>query len=228
MPGYGIDQDSRVQIRQELTPGETILWAGRPSLRPVFIRNEQPEVLLVGYFAGIFGLLWEGLAIWHFVSFPTELGSIAMVVSGLFFAVVSQYYAWGRFVSATRKKKRTYYAVTNRRVIAVEKGSKRKVAAAEIGSIQTLLKEKRLGDIGTLRFAPRPELNARTLAEMFSYEHGLERMEAWHPMSLRKGPVFVDIERVESVYQLVSAIQTRSTEEAVTDMLRKRGINTQG
>lgn len=55
------------------------------------------------------------------------------------FVLVGQYYIWGRFIYALWKKRRTYYAVTNRRVLVVQNTVKRHVATAFLDSLPTLI-----------------------------------------------------------------------------------------
>jgi hypothetical protein len=138
-----------------------------------------------------------------------------MILSGVPFVVMGQYLIWGRFLYAAWKKEKIYYAVTNRRVIVVQKFRERQAASAEIDSLPTLLKEKHTGEVGTIRFIPAPALYARTWSEMFM----LDRWEVWDPLSIKRGPVFEDLEDVDSVYQLISALREKTTEAEVARML---------
>jgi len=60
---------------------------------------------------------------------------------GLPFVVTGQYLIWGRFLHATWFKKRTHYAVANRRVIVVQNAWQRKVASCYLDSPPALTKE---------------------------------------------------------------------------------------
>jgi hypothetical protein len=115
---------------------------------------------------------------------------------------------WGRFLYAAWKKKGTYYAVTNLRVIVVQDFREHQVASAEIGALATLLEEKYSDEVGTIRFVAPPALLARTWSEMIA----LDKWEIWDPLSIKRGPVFEDVEDVDSVYQLISALRAKTTE----------------
>src|SRR5436190_4038120 len=79
------------------------------------------------------------------------------ILWGIPFVLIRQYLLWGRFLHAAWKKRRTHYAVTNRRVIVVQNGSKRRMASAYLDTLPTLIKESGRGGIGILRFAqPAP------------------------------------------------------------------------
>lgn len=211
---------------------ERKFWAGRPSARIIFHRRDAQLVP--------FSLLWGGFAI--FCESLSVLGitgrldshivlKMPPVVMALFcfpFVLIGQYFIWGRFVYAARKKKQTYYAVTNQRVIAVQTCSKRQVATTPIGAVAALIKERRPDGFGTLRFTPAPglfEANCRgNWLDVFrDPDHeARRRWVVWDPLWIGEGPALVDIENVDSVCQLISALQAREVEARVSALLSER------
>jgi len=164
---------------------------------------------------GGFTMAWETVVIWSQLSTPNHTGgSVFMILLGIPFVIMGQYLIWGRFLYDARKKRSTYYAVTNQRVIVVQNCRKRQVASADIDSLPVVTKELRLGDAGTLRFGPAPILFASTWSEMMA-----DKWEVWDAMSLKSGPVFVDIEDVDLVHQLIAALRTRTSEARVSEIL---------
>jgi hypothetical protein len=226
-----IDEDSLKEIQPELRVGETVLWAGRPDTSRIFHRNEDESLFWFSLLWGGFATFFEGVVIWSLVSTPSNRTLpwfwLALYI-GLFFAVTGQYLIWGRFVHGARKKKRTYYAVTNRRVIAVQNCRGRKVASKEIDLLPVLVRQTRSSETGTLRFAPPLDPWRRDWSGMFSLERRIQRQELWDPVPIRQGPVLVDIEDVDSVYQLISSLRTSKSEAAVADLLRSRGADQHG
>jgi len=212
-----VDQDSLSAIQPELTPGETVLWAARPRAGVIFHGNEHdPQVLFSLLWAG-FAIISEIGAIWSFDS--THLGrSVLAILWCIPILVIGQYFVWGRFLYAAWKKKRAYYAVTDRRVIVVQDFRGHQVASTEIGALTTLLKEKYSDEVGTIRFIPPPALFARTWSEMIT----LDKWEIWDPLSIKRGPVFEDVEDVDAVYQLIAALRDNTTEVEVARILRDR------
>jgi hypothetical protein len=193
MPEF--NQNSLAAIQPDLMPNESILWAGQPSGRVIFHRE---DMLLIP-----FSLLWGGFAIfWEagVTGFVTPQKSNApwfFVFWGIPFVLVGQYLIWGRFLYAAWLKARTHYAVTNRRVIVVQNGWSRKFAATYIESLPTLVKEGGTTGIGILRFAPAPRL--------WSTGSGKNRgWGAWNGMTVGEIPTFMDIPDVDYVYRLVS------------------------
>jgi hypothetical protein len=214
-----VDQDSLKAIQPELKNGEAVLWAARPRAGVVFHGNEYEPQVLFSLLAGGFTILWETLAIWSLWSMPSHIGrSVLMILFGIPLLVDGQYRMWGRFLYAAWKKKKTYYAVTDRRVIVVQDFRGHQVASAEISALQILLKEKYSDEVGTIRFVAPPALFARTWSEMIT----LDKWEAWDPLSIKRGPVFEDVEDVDSVFQLISALRAKSNEAEVIRLLDDR------
>ena len=109
-----------------------------------------------------FSLLWGGFAIFWEAGVAGLWGTGAKagtsstfgMIWGIPFVVMGQYIIWGRFVYAAWKKRRTYYGVTNRRVIVVQRCTGRKMVSAYIDTLPTVIKEDGGGTAGTSRFAP--------------------------------------------------------------------------
>jgi len=194
-------------IQPELTSGESILWAGQPSTRVIFHKEDLfliPFSLLWGGFA----IFWEGAVAGYWGSSGTRSGHpwAFGMIWGIPFVVIGQYVIWGRFLYAAWKKKRTHYAVTNRRVIVVQDGWKRQMASTYIDTLPTLIKEGGSIGIGTLRFA-QPD-------SMWSGRRG---WGAWDGMAVGNVPTFWDIEDVDSIYRMVSDLREKTrTAKATT------------
>ena len=78
------------------------------------------------------------------------------LLGGVPFIVIGQYMIWGRFLYTVWKKKRTHYAVTDRRVIVVQNGWQRKMAVAYLDRLPAVTKESGADGIGVLRFSAAP------------------------------------------------------------------------
>ena len=194
-----MSSDSLNAVQPELTSGESILWAGQPNSRVVF---HKEDALLVP-----FSLLWGGFAIFWELGVMGYWGSGSRagnpwffgMLWGIPFVLVGQYLIWGRFFYAAWKKRRTHYAVTNRRVVVVQNGWKRQMASAYIDSLPTLIKESRSSGLGTLRFA-----------QADSIWSGRRGWGAWDGMAVGNIPTFVDVEDVDYVYRLVSDLREKA------------------
>jgi len=187
-----IDQPSYAAVQPELTPGETVLWAGQPNPSILFHKEDTfliPFSLLWGGFAIFWELGVSGFGPWGHSGKQWIFG----MMWGIPFVVVGQYFIWGRFLVMAWKKRRTYYAVTNRRVIVVQNGFTRKVASAFIDTLPVLIKENARRGMGSLLFAqPLP---------VWSRNRG---WGVWDSMSIGDAPEFRDIDGVDDVYRLIS------------------------
>src|ERR1041385_6344562 len=108
----------------ELQPQESVEWSGQPNPSVIFHPEDWgmiPFSLLWGGFA-IFWLLGAS-GLWTWVSNKTA-GDKAFgwfgVIWGTPFVLFGQYMIWGRFVYKCWEKRRTYYALTNRRALIVQ------------------------------------------------------------------------------------------------------------
>ena len=191
-----INQESLAAIQPDLLSGESILWAGHPNTRVIF---HKADVFMIP-----FSLLWGGLAIFSEANVSGYRGSgqgpwlFGMLV-GAAAVLIGQYLIWGRFIYAAWKKKRTHYAVTNRRVIVVQNGWRRQMTSAYIDTLPTLTVEGGSHGLGTLRFAQAEPIWS-----------GRQGWGAWDGMSIGNVPTFVDVEDVQSVYRLVSELREKA------------------
>jgi hypothetical protein len=187
-----IDQTAFQAIRPELLDGESVLWASQPDKSVVF---HQEDAMLIP-----FSLLWGGFAIfWEggvLGLFGFEHGKQS---PGLFVL-------WGIpfvFLVTAWKKSRTYYAVTDRRALVVQRGWKYRTASCYLNASESLTMEAGRGPSGTLRFGARPDI--------FSRNRG---WGAWDVMNVESTPVFLDIQEIREVHRLVADLRDRARKTA--------------
>jgi hypothetical protein len=110
---------------------------------------------------------------------------------------VGQYFIWGRFLRDAWLKRRTYYAVTNRRVTAIQEGRTRKTTVNFLEHVPSI--EREGNSNGTLWFGPKlPIIGSRRIAK-----RSVSRFDL--------GPItaFADIADVDDVYRLVMDVQAK-------------------
>jgi hypothetical protein len=192
-----MDQASIVAVQPELVSGESIVWTGQPKTGVIFHKEDA--------FLVPFSLLWGGFAVFWEAGVSGLWGSGSKgawsfgILWGIPFVLIGQYLIWGRFFYAAWLKRRTHYAVTNRRVIVVQNGWKRQMASAYIDALPTITKQGGSNGIGTLSFAQAQPMWSNNRA-----------WGAWNALSVGGVPTFVDIEEVDSVYRLVSDLRERA------------------
>lgn len=99
------------RFRDEMEPGERIIWSGQP---------QQGLMLRPGdAFTIPFSLLWGGFA--FFWEFNVVAGGAPFIfmIWGIPFVLIGIYMILGRFFVDSAQRRRTYYALTNQRVIII-------------------------------------------------------------------------------------------------------------
>jgi len=130
-------------IRQRLEPQERVLWWGQPRRG---IRFRQIDLFLVP-----FSLMWGGFAIfWEFLA-VSKNGPAFFALFGIPFVVIGLYLIAGRFVFDAWRRARTYYAVTQRRILILSRASLKSVELRNLSEMN--LRESRDGS-GSLTFGP--------------------------------------------------------------------------
>jgi hypothetical protein len=95
-----------------LVAGEKVLWIGRPDLAKRFRKSDR--------FAIPFSLMWGGFTVlWEAAAIAGGAGFFALW--GVPFIGVGLYMIVGRFFYRARVKRRTWFAVTNKRVLKLER-----------------------------------------------------------------------------------------------------------
>jgi len=195
-----LNQESWSALQPALNSGESVVWSGQPNARIVFHKEDVfliPFSLLWGGFA----IFWEAGVLGAFWTGSHSHAPFFFALWGIPFVVIGQYLIWGRFCYAAWLKKRTYYAVTNRRVITVQNSWKPHMASAYIDALPTLIKEGSSEGAGTLRFS-----QGRAVRNGFSQSG----WGPWNSVSVGDSPAFIDIDNIDSVYQLVSDLREKS------------------
>ena len=116
------------------------------------------------------------------------------MIWGTPFVLVGQYFIWGRFAYSRWEKKRTYYALTNRRALIVKNGlSGRRASSAYFENMTVVDKWVRQDGIGSISFG------------------GTVRGEwSWGRNNPPRPPTFDDIDDVDSVYQIAARLREQA------------------
>ena len=107
----GSDLDT---VERHLSSGERIEWVGRPDPAKHFTRG---DVFLVP-----FSIMWGGFSIFWEASVIAGGAGPFFAAWGIPFVVIGLYFIFGRFIYKARRKRRTIYAVTSRRVMTIVRG----------------------------------------------------------------------------------------------------------
>ena len=181
-------------FQDELQQGERILWSGQPETSAIFTSAD--------FYLVPFSILWGGFAIfWEAMVIntigKTTCGRNAGVGGALFgipFVFMGLYFIFGRFIWKNYKKRRTYYAVTDKRVIVLTMLMNKNIQADFIDRIPTINLSTRPDGIGTITFGNTPGVSGM---------YGNTGMDFFGSFYGQGAPVFYDIKDAEQVYRMV-------------------------
>jgi len=181
-----------MEVERELVGGERLLWTGRPDPTRHF---DRADLFLVP-----FSLMWGGFTIFWEIAVIRNGWGFGMVW-GIPFVAIGLYVIAGRFFVKARKKRRTYYAVTDRRVLSVERGGSTR--AAFLSLIPTLNASIRSDGSGSVTFG-----NSSWLYGSYA-NSGLDFLaRGYGPEAVG----FYDIPDARSVVELVNDLRGRVVE----------------
>jgi hypothetical protein len=103
--------DELEQIQPAIEPGESIVWSGRPDPSVIFTAADG---LLLPY-----GVFFTGFYIFWLTGVLNTKAPALFVLFGSAFLLIGLYYLVGRFIVKWWLKRRTAYAITNRRAIVI-------------------------------------------------------------------------------------------------------------
>lgn len=136
--------ESESQIKNELGASEQLLWHGRP--KPG-LRLRVSDIILIP-----FSLMWGGFAIfWEFTVF-TSGAPFFFMLFGIPFVVLGIYLIIGRFFVDAKQRSRTWYGLTNERVIIVSGVLSKSVKSLNIDTLSDVTLTEKAGGEGSIAF----------------------------------------------------------------------------
>jgi hypothetical protein len=136
----------------QIDRGERLLWTGQPRTG---IRLRGQDALLIP-----FSLLWGGFAIfWEYMAWtraskaPGPVG-VVFPLFGLPFVAVGLYIIFGRFLVDAGNRARTYYGVTNERIIILSGFFSRQIKSLQLRTLTDVSLTQRSDGSGTITFGP--------------------------------------------------------------------------
>ena len=175
-------------IRSELSPGEHVLWSGQPRQGLVFRGSDV--------FAIPFSMLWAGFAVFWLVTAAQSGAPLPFVLFGVPFVMIGAYIVIGRFLVESQQREKTFYAVTQQRVIIASGLFAKSVKSLNLKTLSDLSISERPDGSGTITFGAQ-----HPMAAMFS------GMSAWPGAGQYIGPRFDLVPQVRSVYETVRRAQ---------------------
>ena len=132
------------EIRSLLTSRERLLWNGRPKQGLLFRKSDA--------FMIPFSLMWGGFAIFWETTVIKSGAPFFFMLWGIPFVLVGLYMIVGRFFADAWQRTRTFYTVTNERILIVGGLFNRTVTSLELRTLPEMSLSLQDDDKGTLSF----------------------------------------------------------------------------
>jgi len=163
-------------IMRQLMPGERPLWSGRPQ-RGLRLRRADLILLPAGIVWATFACLWEATALglgpdgvqqaWGPGGAPG-----AAHVWGLLLLALSCHLLVGHHVLDAFRRARTYYGVSDRRVIIVCGLFVRRVRSIPLAGLRKMSVDEGHDHVGTIALGPAPPMHFAWAAMLWPELHG--------------------------------------------------------
>jgi hypothetical protein len=187
-----LPENTTDKFRDELNPGERIIWSGRPQ-QGLMVR--PGDALMIP-----FSLLWGGFAVFWEFGVVASGAPFFFTLWGIPFVLVGLYVILGRFFVDAAQRKKTYYALTNERIIIISGLFNQNIKSLELKKVPELNLSTKGDDKGTITFG--------ALSPMaWMYEGSGFPNPRRYPIA----PSFEMIDNVKTVYQYIKSLQREET-----------------
>ena len=179
-------------LSAQLDAGERLLWSGQPR-GGIRLRGQDLFLIPFSLVWGGFAIFWETMA----VTATSRTHSPVAAVFPLFgapFVIVGIYLIFGRFFVDAWMRARTYYGVTNERVIIMRGLFSRQTKSLQLRTLTDVSLTERDDGSGRITFGPT------------FYRSGFCPGGEW-PAGRYTPPAFDQIERAKEVYDIIRSAQ---------------------
>jgi hypothetical protein len=186
MTGSFINFEAQQAVMPQLSSGERLLWAGRPR-QGVFLQPQDAMMIP-------FSVAWGGFAIfWTYTAWRSG-APLFFVLWGTPFVAIGLYMMFGRFFSDAKARAKTFYAVTDQRILFVrgDSSSNQVVTSVDLKSMGEFTSVRNTDGRGTIVFNTGNQMTQQVAKAAAMFNRGNST-----------APTFVQIERVKEVSDLI-------------------------
>jgi hypothetical protein len=184
-----LSNDAAVVIREQIAPDEDLLWSGQPMAG---VRFRSSDFLMVP-----FSLMWGGFAFFWEATVLTTDAPFFFKLWGIPFVLVGTYLIVGRFFWDAHRRARTFYGVTDRRIVIVTTGLGARVKSLQLRTLSDVTLSTSRDGSGTITFGP-------SVAGA-----GWLTGSGW-PGAQAQAPQFELIEQARATYDLIGGAQRQA------------------
>ncbi len=165
--------DHKAIITGELEAGETVLWSAQPRQGIILCSS---DALMIP-----FSLLWGGFALsWEYEVISSDAPWL-MAFLGLPFVVIGLYLIAGRFYYDAMLRKKTFYGITERRIIMLSGIWKKQALYISIIDIESVTAVKNSNGSGEIILGPADDQAAEAINSAFQNQVPIPGQEATSP-----------------------------------------------
>ncbi|WP_160690515.1 hypothetical protein [Clostridium sp. C2-6-12] len=143
-------------FKRHLLKEEEILWFGRPNVNKIFSKKDAYSIFVgIGFVASSLVWIVFGIRIMSGVMVQNTNKPMPWQVCFLLaipFVVVGFYNLIGKAIIRKHKKEKTFYAITNKRLLILEVGAKERIISKYISRINKVDAIIRNNGMGTIEF----------------------------------------------------------------------------
>jgi hypothetical protein len=184
-------QTAETVLIPNLDPGERLLWSGQPRTG---VRLRASDAFLIP-----FSLLWSGFAVfWEGTVFHMN-APLFFKLWGVPFVLVGVYMVFGRFFADARMRERTFYGVTNERILIIRGLFTQQTKSLPLRNLPEVTLTQRNDGSGTIAFGPT------------FYASGFPADDSMGGRRRYAAPAFDMIERVKDVYDIIRKAQREAS-----------------
>lgn len=182
--------ESEQALRPQLARGERLLWSGMPRQG---LRLRATDALMIP-----FSLMWGGFAVFWEYSVARSNAPLVFKLWGVPFVCTGLFLIFGRFFADSVVRKRTYYGLTDQRILILGGWRGRQLRGIELAGLSEVGLNERADRSGTITFGPTGPLLATW------------PKSTWNSGGRTAPPCFEMIEDARKVYELIREAQRGS------------------
>jgi hypothetical protein len=140
-----MDYNTKMMISEEVESGEKLLWVGVPKQGVIL---KKSDIFMIP-----FSIFWGGFAIsWEYMAISSMNGFQLFPLFGIPFILIGLYLIFGRFFLDAKSREKTFYSLTDKRVIVITTLFEKRVKSLDLKRITEISFTKRSDGYGSIIF----------------------------------------------------------------------------
>lgn len=154
-----MNYDVQTIIQKELESGERLLWAGTPK-QGVVLKGSDVFMIPFSLLWGGFAIFWEFMALTMAPKAQNAPDGFALLfpLFGIPFVVVGLYMIFGRFIYDSKKRKKTFYGLTDQRAIIISGVFSKNVKSLNLKTMSDVSLTEKANGYGSIIFGQENQM----------------------------------------------------------------------